>query len=86
LGCNFYGQVHILGGKGTNVPHELGMAAPPGTTALAGAAGPAGAAGLGGTAGLQVRPAVPGVAAPAPCQIIGPNQVLPRVQTLDEQD
>jgi hypothetical protein len=32
-------------GEGTNVPHELGTAGPPGTTGLAGAANPAGAAG-----------------------------------------
>jgi hypothetical protein len=34
-----------LGGEGTNVPHELGTAGPPGTTGLAGAANPAGAVG-----------------------------------------
>jgi hypothetical protein len=34
-----------LGGKGTNVPHELGTVAPPGT------AGPAGAASLAGAIG-----------------------------------
>jgi hypothetical protein len=30
-----------LGGKGTNVPHELGTTAPPGTADPAGAVGPA---------------------------------------------
>jgi hypothetical protein len=57
-----------LGGKGTNVPHELGTAAPPGTP------GPAGSAGLAGAA------------APNPCHVSGPSQVLPRVHNLDEQD
>jgi hypothetical protein len=51
-----------LGGKGANVPHELGTATPLGT------AGPAGAA------------------APAPCHDFDPNQVLPRIYNLDEQD
>jgi hypothetical protein len=51
-----------LGGKGPNVPHELGMDAQPGTV------GPAGAA------------------APGPCHVFGPSQVLPHVHNLDEQD
>jgi hypothetical protein len=39
-----------LGGKGTNVPHVLGTAAPPGMAGLAGAAGLARAAGPAGAA------------------------------------
>jgi hypothetical protein len=63
-----------LGGKGTNVPHELGTIAPPGTT------GPAGAA------DLTVAASPAGAAAPAPCHIFGPSQVFPHVHKLDEQD
>jgi hypothetical protein len=70
----FLWTVTHLGGKGPNVPHELGTAAPPGT------AGPAGAVGLASMAG----PA--GAAAPAPCHVSGPSQVLPHVHNLDEQD
>jgi hypothetical protein len=32
LCCEFHRQVHILREIGTNVPHEQGMAVPPGTT------------------------------------------------------
>jgi hypothetical protein len=46
LCCDFYGQVHILGTIGTNMPHGLGTAAPPGRAGPAGAAVPAGAAAL----------------------------------------
>jgi hypothetical protein len=35
---------------------------------------------------LQARPALPGVAAPAPCHVLSPNKVLPLVRNLDEQD
>jgi hypothetical protein len=34
----------------------------------------------------QVRSTLIGAAAPAPCHVFGPNQVLPRVHNLDEQD
>jgi hypothetical protein len=64
---------HLVG-KGTNVPHELGTAAPPGI------AGPAGAAGLAGAAG----PAKCGRT--YPCHVLGPEHFLPRVQNLDERD
>jgi hypothetical protein len=46
----------------------------PGTAAPRGTAGPAGVAGLAGAT------------APAPCHVLGPNQVLPRVHNLDERD
>jgi hypothetical protein len=39
LCCNFYEQVHIYGGNGTNEPHEPGTTAQPGTASPAGAAG-----------------------------------------------
>jgi hypothetical protein len=45
LCCEFHRQVHILGEIGTNVPHELGTAEPPGLASPARAAGLAGAAG-----------------------------------------
>jgi hypothetical protein len=61
-------------GNGTNVPHELGTATPPGTDGHAGAAGMAVAAG----------PA--GAATPALCHVSGPSQVLPHMHNLDEQD
>jgi hypothetical protein len=61
-----------LGGEGTNMPHELGTAAPLGTTGPTGAAGLAGAAGPTGASG--------------PCHISGPSQVLPHVNNFDEQD
>jgi hypothetical protein len=41
LCCDFHEQVHILGEIGTNVPHGLGTAEPPGAVGPAGAAGPA---------------------------------------------
>jgi hypothetical protein len=44
LCCDFYWLVHILGEIGTNMPHGLGTAEPPGTTSPAGVAGLAGAA------------------------------------------
>jgi hypothetical protein len=34
----------------------------------------------------QVRPALPGAAAPAPCHVLGPKHFLPRVHNLDERD
>jgi hypothetical protein len=40
LCCDFHRQVHILGEIGTNTPHVLGTAEPPGTTGRAGAVGP----------------------------------------------
>jgi hypothetical protein len=46
----------------------------PGMAASPGMVGPAGAAGLAGAAG------------PAPCHVLGPNRVLPRVHNLDERD
>jgi hypothetical protein len=39
-----------------------------------------------GTAGLQVRPALPGAAAPAPWHASGPTHVLSYEHNLDEQD
>jgi hypothetical protein len=41
----FMGRYTFRGGNGTNVPHELGTVAPPGTTCLAGEAGTVGVAG-----------------------------------------
>jgi hypothetical protein len=43
LCCDFQGQVHILGVIGSNMPHGLSTAEPPGTVGPAGAAGLAGA-------------------------------------------
>jgi hypothetical protein len=34
----------------------------------------------------QVRPALPGAAAPSLCHVPGPNHSLPRVHNLDERD
>jgi hypothetical protein len=74
LCCDFHGQVHIWGEIGTNMSHKLGTAEPPARAALQ------------MRSSSQVRPALPGVAAPAPWLVPSPIHLLSCRHNLDEWD
>jgi hypothetical protein len=63
----FMDRYTFRGGEGTNVPHELGTAAPPGTVGPAGAPGPAGVVGPAKCGRTCPMPRLRSESSPSPC-------------------